>query len=102
MMLEMLFHVGAQEGRRVDARLVINDTNRHRFGCLQVRQGLSQRTRRLPAAVPSDENILETRFAPLAWWNQEKVPSRAEENVLNDVLGLLRYAVRTEGDERIG
>src|ERR1700722_18403018 len=55
---------------------------------VQIRHAFAQGSRRLPAAVPGDEDAIEGDLGPLRLGDQIEMPARSEQNALDQPLGI--------------
>src|SRR6202790_466398 len=78
MMLEMVDRIDAEDRLILGRALAGHDDDRDLLRLVQIRHAFAQGSRRLPAAVPGDEDAIEGDLGPLCLGGQKKMPARSE------------------------
>src|ERR1700704_535110 len=100
-MLEVLDRVDSKRCVELYRPLIIDDQDRPLLRLLQIWERLRQRAGCFPAAVPCKNDALEYHLFRLAAWHQKEMSARTEKNGLDQVLGLVRRAIRPQCHERV-
>src|SRR5689334_6089737 len=93
MVPQMLLGIGAKLRLFSHGRFGIDHADYHSARVLKVRQALGESACGFSAPIPGDEYAVEARFALTTGWDQVKVASRAEQNILNNAVWFLRRAI---------
>src|SRR6201992_2361569 len=95
MMLEMVDRTATEHRLFLGWALTGHDHDHDLLRLAQIRHAFAQGSRRLPAAVPGDEDAIEAYLGPLCLGDQIEMPARSEQDALDQPLGIHR-AVGTQ------
>src|ERR1700733_14096086 len=101
MVLEMGDRIDTEDLPCLGWALAGHNHDRDLLRLVQIRHAFAQGSRRLPAAVPGDEDAIEGDLGPLRLGDQIEMPARSEQNALDQPLGI-PCAVGTQGNKAVG
>src|ERR1700675_1057332 len=78
MMLEVVDRIDTEDRLFLGRSLAGHDHDRDLLRLVQIRHAFAQGSRRLPAAVPGDEDAIEGDLGPLCLGDQIEIPARTE------------------------
>src|SRR6202034_3488776 len=101
MVLEMVDRIDTEDRLFLGWALAGHNHDRDLLRLVQIRHAFAQGSRRLPAAVPGDEDAIEGDLRPLRLGDQIEMPARSKQNALDQPLGIHR-AVGTQSHKAVG
>src|SRR5947208_612954 len=74
----------------------------HSLGPDEKRHGFRQSSRRLATPVPGNQDMIEGVWQRLVGRHEHNVTARAEQDLLDHFLGVLKAAIRAKSNEGVG